>query len=1392
MHAQRRKYAQLVLANLHKAPVSVRAGQVVGYARCVKDSDYQLVECDLDDQAAGCAATEGGSVAALHAHEKEEGEHMNPFFRKNDEKDSGASGTAAAAEKPTHADDSVATDGELKSEIDKLSEGVRSLLQRTPLVRNLADLPVHLHAVQTGEKLTPAQRCIAWTLMRAYADVFNASTVTPTRTAKYEATIDTGSARPINAAPYRVSPAERKVIDNSIDEMLSAGVVRPSRSPWSSPVVLVAKKDNSVRFCIDYKKLNKVTRVETYPMPRIDETLRAFQGATCFSVMDMQSGYWQIPMDAESIPKTAFITHRGLFEFTVMPFGPTNAPGYFNRMMDDVLGGLKWTSVLVYIDDIIVYSPSVRQHVEDLRVVFDRLRAAGLTLKPKKCQMFASSVKFLGQIVSAQGIAPAPDKVRAIESMPAPTDKTGVKAFIGLAGYYRRFVKNFADVVAPLQALLKSDVPFMWGEDQAASMRAVKEALCAHPVLLTHPDFDRPFVLMTDASGIGIGAVLSQTEEEKKTEGVVEYASRTLTKAECAWSATEQEALAVKWACEVMRPYVYGVRFTVITDHRALQWVFQNQSNNLRLARWALLLAEYNFRVVHRPGRLNANADAPSRLPLPLGQGIGEGVDGLPEERATVAAALFVEADGKGDPEDKRVVVEKRRAASEVLAAHVAEQGGQLPGAEEITAVIKTDESYGKLYAYMRDGVEPADAVGTYGLQVEPFYCMDGDLLLALTGQKTTSKRGPRAATARVLVPTALRHRIVEHHHVNPECGHMSPKATYARFCHLFWWPGMWRDTSRVVAACPGCQLGDRRAEARVGPLMPIAADSPWDLVGIDLVGPFRVTPRMNKHILTMIDYYTRWVIFVPLRESKAKDVVEAVMENLVHKFGMPAGMISDRGSQFTGGLYQRLMARLRVDHKVTTAYHPQANGRVERVHRTLNTMLAKQVNLYHANWDEYVSATAFAVNTAWSRSTGSTPYELLFGRKARIPSEMIYGHRADIREDKKEYGLQLPQVLRDAHRRVRKVQEKYVQRMAEYYNVGRSTVRFEPGDQIKLYQPALQPHLPQRMQLRYTGPHVVVRVIPPRREGAMPLNYEIDVNGKAMIVNVARMRPYRPSEDGAEGQLALDEQPDEVEDVPSLPVGDPPQPVEMTAQEWEDIVNDVTAVRGRSGPDRASANDSVGGVLRKEGKEAVGGDRPDSDVGMDMADVEPQQEEARVEPSSSKPLKGWDNVLQGVIPPAVPRNAILCKQVVIAWLEGDDGVKRWWPGVVWDRPTARRPSIELQPFNSRDRKKRIEDAAFALVWWDPRAGKEEWANVRKGAHLQAYTMEVPMEQVVLVDLQWRKGFRLPEEALSLLGYGDPRGGQATELSVAVRPEARPEDDKQPSGAPARKKARRA
>ena len=421
---------RVVLANLSNRPIRIAAGAVVALGYDAEG--YEILDVDvksLDATSAAVAAhpTVARLRTAVAAVARAEADTIgaqvdtaddtnaqrvydNPFYTPDDgttnpsrarpadtpRADADAN-RGAGAEQPGAA--TPPDDPDLAPLWAKLPHDVRDTLARTHVIRTVDELPEHLRRVEIGTSLTTLQRRLVWTLLATYADVFNDLPKVPTQTTRFRAGINTGDAAPVRASPYRTSPKEKEIINGQVDEMLAAGVIRPSRSPWSSPVILVPKKDGTIRFCVDYRRLNAVTKVETYPLPRVDETLRAFEGAACFSVMDMQSGYWQIPLKEEDYEKTAFITHRGLHEYVVLPFGPVNAPGYFQRMMDEVVGDLKWTSVLVYIDDLIVFSPTYERHLLDLAVVFSRLRDAGLTLKPSKCRVFASEVLFLGHLV---------------------------------------------------------------------------------------------------------------------------------------------------------------------------------------------------------------------------------------------------------------------------------------------------------------------------------------------------------------------------------------------------------------------------------------------------------------------------------------------------------------------------------------------------------------------------------------------------------------------------------------------------------------------------------------------------------------------------------------------------------------------------------------------------------------------------------------------------------------------------------------------------------------------------------------------------------------------------------------------------------------------------------
>ena len=422
-------------------------------------------------------------------------------------------------------------------------------------------------------------------------------------------TIDTGRAYPIAQRLRPTSPLDRETIRKQVQEMIAYGAIRPSQSPWASPVVLVSKKDGDTRFCIDYRKLNAATIKDAHPLPRIVDMLESLRGARYFTTLDAAKGYWQIPMDVSSIEKTAFSCSEGLFEFLVMPFGLCNAPATYQRAMQGVLAGLIGHGCLVYIDDILIYSRTFGEHLEMLETVLHRCHNAGILLKADKCDFARDETEYLGHVISSQGIRQDSKKTAKLRDYPAPTDKRSVRAFLGLASYYRRFVKDFARIAAPLHELTKDNVAFEWTPQAAEAFTQLKDNLTAN-ILLPFPDFTSPFIIDCDASDIGMGAVLSQLVQGM--ERPISLESRKFTDAERKWHIREKEALAILYGLTKFRRFVLGCHFTVRTDHQSLEWLFN--AKNGRLCRWALAMSEYlPFQIQHRKGSTHANVDALTR-----------------------------------------------------------------------------------------------------------------------------------------------------------------------------------------------------------------------------------------------------------------------------------------------------------------------------------------------------------------------------------------------------------------------------------------------------------------------------------------------------------------------------------------------------------------------------------------------------------------------------------------------------------------------------------------------------------------------------------------------------------------------------------------------------------
>ncbi|XP_063374947.1 uncharacterized protein LOC134662604 [Cydia amplana] len=493
--------------------------------------------------------------------------------------------------------------------------GIEDNLPEDPRITYLPINPIKLYSLDISLEpheatyLTNSEKEQVNNLLNEFQDIFNTQG-DPTPFAEHK--IETGNHKPIALKPYRLSPIRQKQLKDKLDEMLKNNIIKECESPWAAPVVLVPKGDTDIRVCIDYRKLNAITTPDRYPLPRMDDLLQQAKAMPYMTTIDLQSGYWQIKIDENDQNKSCFVTVFGTFMFLRMPFGLRNAPSTFQRLMDKFCRELKAESVFAYLDDLICRSPNFKQHLDDLREIFTRLRYYKLRANRNKCNLACATIKYLGHLITPEGIKTDPDKTKAISELPEPKNLKQLISFLQTASWYRRFIRNFAEVARPLTNLTRKNIAWKWEEPQQTAFNMLKEALTTTPVL-KQLDSDAPYIIKTDASNYAIGAALVQGEGEK--EHPIEYASRLLTSAERNYTVTEKEALAIVWAVTKFRGYIEGTKFLTITDHQPLKWLMNLKSPTGRLARWALQLQPYDFETKYTPGRTNVVADSLSRPP---------------------------------------------------------------------------------------------------------------------------------------------------------------------------------------------------------------------------------------------------------------------------------------------------------------------------------------------------------------------------------------------------------------------------------------------------------------------------------------------------------------------------------------------------------------------------------------------------------------------------------------------------------------------------------------------------------------------------------------------------------------------------------------------------------
>ena len=788
-------------------------------------------------------------------------------------------------------------------------------------------------------------------LVKENYDVFSAKGEPTGQCGLTELRIKTRGA-PICQKAYRTPLTKRKLIDDAIREMLEDGVIRPSSSPWASPVTLVPKKDGSIRFCVDYRKLNSITEKDTYPLPLIQDIFDQVGGSRIYSTMDLKAGYWQLPVAEDDIPKTAFRCHRGLFEFVRMPFGLANAPAVFQRVMDKLLSGLIGKCVLVYLDDIVVYSNSAEDHEKHLQLVFDRLRQAGLRLKPTKCHFGLSEVKLLGYILNGEGIQTDPEKVAAINNLATPTSVSEVRSFLGMSGYYRQCIPDYAQVAEPLVALTRKFAQFTWSEERQKAFDILKSLLTSSHVMAA-PRTDQPYKLYTDACDYAVGGILVQVDENG-VERVIQYVSHALSSTQRRWAVIEKEAYAVIYVIQKLRPYLYGSKFTVYTDHKPLKSLFNNQMNNTKIQRWAVLLAEYGAVIEYRKGKHNIRADMLSRIR-----------HRQDPEIAVIDTEDWI--DPNAFPEDE--------TAHLLPLLH---DGLRLEVVRE-----EQQQEFPDLWTRAQD-------------EEDDDYELIQGTLYSMQVPNQSAPEYPR-----LVLPAAYRESVIDRAH--REVGHMAVLKTMWRITEAYVWPGLRKDIRMRLRKCGTCVIHNRHPEHAPPGEMPIAS-YPMQIVGADLIGPLVETPSGNRYALTIIDHCSGWAEAFPLRDKTNQSVWDAFTNGFLARHGVPEVLITDNGGEFTALEWERYLKQLGIDHHRTTPVHPQSNGRTERFNRTLKEMLQKLVNNASEKWESQLNTALLAYRTSVSTTTGYTPFYLLYGRRSRMPltktlrvaNEDTFGNRLD------------------------------------------------------------------------------------------------------------------------------------------------------------------------------------------------------------------------------------------------------------------------------------------------------------------------------------------------------------------------------------------------------------
>lgn len=1020
---------------------------------------------------------------------------------------------------------------------------------------NTKRLPEHLRPLvdNASEKLSQQQRKQLEHLLISYQDVFVGPDGKLGRTDLVKHEIDTGDSKPIKLPPRRTSYAQKQIIEQELDKMLAQDIIEPSNSPYAAPVLLVTKKDGSVRFCVDYRQLNSVTKKDAYPLPRIDTCLESLAGAKWFSTLDLASGYWQSAMHENSKFKTSFVTHKGTFEFKVLPFGLCNSPGTFERLMDIVLRGYHWERCLCYLDDVIVFGSTFDLALENLKAVFDRYRQANLKLKPSKCVLFQTEVAFLGHIVNEHGIKCDPQKVKKVQEWPVPTNVTELRQILGLVGYYRRFIPNCSSITAPLTKLLKKNVKFKWDKNCQESFETLKLKLTTSPVLSFPKHDEGQFILDTDSSLFAMGCVLSQVQQDE--ERVIAYSSKTLNRAQRNYCTTYRELLAVVTFIKEFRHFLWGRHFVVRTDHASLIWIKNFKEPEGILARWLTILDTYDYEIQYRKGSHHANADALSRLVhrrckrsdcsdcvkivgnkknMKLSQ---PPVDNshFTEMRNLVAPLSSADSPSAESTDnqstestDSQSTESTDNQSTESIDRHSTEgtdthstksTDNQSTDTEmrpnwldswspqQIKEWQQNDDCISKILELKAkyENKPPKNEILGYSNAVKTLWSLWESLEVHndTLYNKWITDNTPQCYILQLVAPQHLKSIIFKELHSNHTAGHLGREKTLLSIRRRFYWPGMSSDIRRWCKQCSACAKSKPGPGLGKAPLTQFVVGAPLDVIALDIVGPLKETGNQNSFILVLGDYFTKWKEAYAIPDHTALTVADKIVTEFICRFGTPKQLHSDQGREFESHLFKHICQLLGIDKTHTAPYRPQSDGLVENFNKSLKQMLTSFVNENQDDWDDYLPFLLMAYRSAVHSSTGCTPNLLMLGRENNLPIDLMVG--SPMESERHTCPVEYVEWVRKATEKCNNFVQKSLQNSAlkqkKYYDRGLKPRSFNVGDFVWRWYP---PKVAESLAAGWIGPYKILKKI-------TSITYQIQRSpeSKPIVVHVDHLKPF-------------------------------------------------------------------------------------------------------------------------------------------------------------------------------------------------------------------------------------------------------------------------------------------